>query len=52
MVYVVYLYRIWNGSLDDVIEKTGNGEGANAAGGGGDGGEVGAFMNFGGEVAF
>ena len=38
--------------LNDVVEEAGDGEGADAAGGGGDGGEVGATMDVVGDIAF
>ena len=44
-----YLY---NDGLDDVVEEAGDGEGTDAAGGGGDGGEVFAFANLVCKIAF
>ena len=43
---------ITDAALDDVVEEAGDGEGADAAFYGGDGGEVCAVMNLRGEVAF
>ena len=40
------------GCLDNVVEEAGDGEGADAAGDGSDGGEVGAISNVIGDVAF
>ena len=43
---------VTDAALDDVVEEAGDGEGADAASDGGEGGEVGSLADFVGEIAF
>ena len=53
MYLLCYTYCLFFGSgLEEVVEKTSDGEGADAAYCGSDGGEIFSDIEFGGEIAF